>query len=124
MDDQYRKWVNLSYLAAAFLFYYIVFSFSVKVSTSLNLETHIRNADLVFRLFSIASGSGLFIYLYRHEAVNQFMGEVILELARVTWPTQKETVSATVIVMIMVLISGVILGILDYVWAALLQQVL
>lgn len=124
MENQYRKWVNLSYLAAAFLFYYIVFSFSVKVSATWNLETQIRNADLVFRLFSMACGGGLFIYLYRHELANKFMNEVIVELARVTWPTQKETVSATIIVIIMVIISGMILGALDYLWTALLQLVL
>ncbi|OGD43298.1 preprotein translocase subunit SecE [Candidatus Azambacteria bacterium RIFOXYD1_FULL_42_11] len=66
----------------------------------------------------------MFLALLRNQKANKFMNEVMVELSRVTWPTQKETSSATFIVIIMVLISGLILGLLDYVWTKLLQLVL
>lgn len=124
MDSQHRKWVNLSYLVAAALLYYIVFSFSMKFAAVYDLETRVRNMELILRLVSIVFGTALFVSLYRHEIVNRFMGEVMLELSRVTWPTQKETSHATFIVIIMVMISGMILGVLDYIWTALLQWIL
>ncbi|OFZ19284.1 MAG: preprotein translocase subunit SecE [Bdellovibrionales bacterium GWB1_55_8] len=52
------------------------------------------------------------------------MNEVMVELSRVSWPTQKETTSATMIVLVMVIISGVLLGFLDYLWTVLLKWVL
>ncbi|OFZ55570.1 MAG: preprotein translocase subunit SecE [Bdellovibrionales bacterium RIFOXYC1_FULL_54_43] len=51
------------------------------------------------------------------------MNEVMMELSRVSWPTQKETSSATMVVVIMVMISGMVLGFLDYLWTVLLKWV-
>ena len=58
------------------------------------------------------------IGMYRNEKVNRFSKEVAFELEHVTWPSREETWSNTVIVMIVSAISAVILGIFDYVWAA------
>lgn len=124
MESQYQKWVNLSYLAAAALLGYIVFAMSAKLIGVYDLEARVRNVELIVRGISIVLGAGLFIGLYRNEKANQFMNEVMVELSRVTWPTQKETTNATMIVIVMVVISGFILGLLDYLWIALLKWVL
>ena len=124
MESQHQKWVNLSYLAVAALFGYIVFFFGLRIAGTWDLEARVRNIDLIIRVLSIVFGALLFLVLYKNEKSNQFMNEVVVELSRVTWPTQKETSSATFIVIIMVLISGVVLGFLDYVWIALLKWIL
>ena len=124
MESQHQKWVNLSYLAAAFLFGYVVFSMAGKVVGVYDLETRVRNIDLILRGISIVAGGLLFLGLYKHKQANQFMNEVMLELSRVAWPTQKDTSSATAIVVLMVVVSGVVLGFLDYCWIQLLKWVL
>ena len=121
MESQYQKWVNISYLALAALLGFVVFSLSMKIAGTYDLEARVRNIELVVRLLSIVVGALLFFILYKNERANQFSNEVVTELSRVTWPTQKETSSATFIVLIMVLISGMVLGLLDYVWTKLLQ---
>ncbi|MBI5139198.1 preprotein translocase subunit SecE, partial [Candidatus Nomurabacteria bacterium] len=118
MENQSQKWVNLCYAAAAFLLGFIVSSFCMKLAGVYDLETKIRNIEIIIRIVSIISGVVLFVVLYRNVEVNQFMNEVVTELSRVTWPTQKETSSATVVVIIMVIISGLLLGLLDYTWTA------
>jgi preprotein translocase subunit SecE len=123
MEKQYQKWVNLSYVAAAILVGYIVYVATQKVTALYDVEVRIRNIDLFIRLLSLVAGGIVFFVLSRHKEVNKFMNEVVVELSRVTWPTQKETSSATFIVIIMVLISGVVLGFLDYVWTKVLQLV-
>jgi preprotein translocase subunit SecE len=124
MESQYQKWVNLSYLMLAVLFGYIVFSAAGKIVGAYDLETRVRNIELILRGASFIAGAILFLILYRHDQVNQFMNEVMAELARVTWPTQKDTTSATFIVIVMVVISGIVLGLLDYCWVQLLKWVL
>ena len=124
MESQHQKWVNLCYLAAAAVVGYVVFTFSSGLVGAYDLESRVRSIDLVVRLLSIVVGAILFFVLYKNDNSNQFMNEVVVELTRVTWPTQKETSSATMIVMIMVLISGMILGLLDYVWTRVIQWVL
>jgi preprotein translocase SecE subunit len=124
MESQYQKWVNLSYLAVAILLGYVIFDLGAKFIGVYDLESRVHNVELLLRGVSVLAGAILFGVLYMHEQANQFMNEVMVELSRVTWPTQKETMSATVVVMIMVIISGVVLGILDYLWTTILHWVL
>jgi len=46
--------------------------------------------------------------------VKQFVSEVISELKKVTWPNRKETLGATGVVLILVIIISVYLGLVDY----------
>lgn len=124
MESQYQKWVNLSYLALAALVAYVIFALGVKLAGSYDLEARIRNIDLILQGISIGIGAVLFFVLFRSEQANQFMNEVMVELSRVTWPTQKETTSATFVVIVMVVVSGMILGFLDYFWTSLLKWIL
>jgi len=49
--------------------------------------------------------------------------EVALELRRVTWPSLRETRAATVAVIVASAIAAVILGLFDFVWSWLSQQI-
>jgi preprotein translocase SecE subunit len=124
MESQFQKWVNLSYFAVAFLLGYVIFSLSTHVIGAYDLEAKFHNVELVMRIVSVVAGAILFAVLYRHDEANQFMNEVMVELSRVTWPTQKETSSGTVVVIVMVIISGFLLGFFDYFWTTLLKWVL
>ncbi len=124
MESQHQKWVNLSYLVLAGLVGYVVFSVFGKFVGAYDLEARMRNVDLVLRVFSVVMAGLAFVVLYRNQKANQFMNEVVVELSRVTWPTQKDTTSATLVVIVMVIISGMILGLLDYCWIQLLKSVL
>jgi len=124
MENQHQKWVNLSYLAVAILFGYLVFSSTGKLVGAYDLETRVRNIDLFLRIGSVLAGALVFIGLYRNEKANQFMNEVVAELSKVGWPTQKETSSATLIVIVMVVVSGMVLGLLDYFWVQILKWIL
>src|SRR4051794_25045386 len=112
--SQYQKWVNLSYLALAGLVIYITFTAGQYAVGAYDLEARVRNVELVLRGVSIVLGGIVFLVLYRNEQANQFMNEVATELARVTWPTHKETSNGTIIVIVMVIVSGLVLGLFDY----------
>jgi preprotein translocase subunit SecE len=124
METQNQKWVFASYLLLAFLVYFVVFAGGTYLAGMFDLETKVRNIELIVRIGAIVLGGALFLGLVKNERSNTFMSEVVLELSRVTWPTQKETVSATFIVIVMVLISGVVLWFFDSLWTTLLQYIL
>ena len=63
----------------------------------------------------VALGTG--IYFYRNERVHGLANEVSAELKKVSWPTAKEVRAATLVVIIMAIISAVILGLFDFVWS-------
>jgi len=102
----------------------LVFSFGQKFAGVYDLEARFRHVEVALQGGAILLGVVLFAFLYRSDAVNQFMAEVVVELSRVTWPTQRETRAATILVVIMVLLSGVFLGLLDYFWTVLLKWII
>jgi len=124
MENQHQKWVTLSYLAIAALLAFVALQLGQKLVGAYDLEARVRNAELMIRGFSVFAGLLLFVALYRSEQATQFMTEVVVELSRVTWPTQKETSADTILVIVMVVISGLFLGFLDYLWTVILKWVI
>jgi preprotein translocase subunit SecE len=55
--------------------------------------------------------------------VKQFLREVRAELKKITWPGRKETIASTVVVIVIVLISGVYLGIVDAILSRLIRYI-
>lgn len=61
------------------------------------------------------------IALYRHERTNALVNEVTAELKKVSWPTKKEVRAATIVVIVMTIISAIILGFFDFMWSNVTQ---
>ncbi len=60
---------------------------------------------------------------YRSERVYTLANEVSGELKKVTWPSAKEVRTATMVVIIMAIISALILGFFDLIWSNLTELV-
>jgi preprotein translocase subunit SecE len=63
------------------------------------------------------------VALYRNDRVYTLANEVSGELKKVTWPTAKEVRAATLVVVVMAIISSIILGVFDLVWSNLTELV-
>ena len=77
---------------------------------------------------TLSIGSGIVavvgaIILYRNDRVYTLANEVAGELKKVTWPTAKEVRSATIVVIVMAIISAIILGLFDLVFSKLTDLV-
>jgi len=58
------------------------------------------------------------------QKIIQFVKEAKVELKKVTWPTPKQTLASTAVVIIIVFIVAIYLGIVDFVLAKLVKFVL
>ena len=58
------------------------------------------------------------------EKVTMFFESVKTELNKVTWPTRKETVATTAVVVVIVLLISLYLGTCDIILAKLLRLIL
>ena len=58
------------------------------------------------------------------EKIIQFLKDAKVELKKVTWPTPKQTLASTAVVIIIVFIVSIYLGIVDFVLAKLVKFVL
>ncbi|MBN1930249.1 MAG: preprotein translocase subunit SecE [Desulfobacterales bacterium] len=54
----------------------------------------------------------------------QFLREVQVELKKVTWPSRKQTIGSTVVVIILVMIISLFLGAVDISLSSLIRLVL
>jgi len=58
------------------------------------------------------------------EKIKLFFQEVSTELKKVSWPTRQQTVSATVVVIILTVIVSFFLGIVDVILARLVGTIM
>ena len=59
----------------------------------------------------------------QRSSIYYLANEVASELKKVTWPTAKEVRTATLVVIVMAIISAIILGLFDFVWSNLTELV-
>jgi preprotein translocase subunit SecE len=114
-----NKPVHLIYLCGAVLLFYLL-QWSIDwiwgYFGSVPGESKISVASAI-----VASVAG--IILYRNDRIYHLANEVSSELKKVTWPTAKEVRAATMVVIVMAIVSAVILGIFDFVWSNLTMVV-
>lgn len=58
------------------------------------------------------------------ESAKQFLREVRTELKKVTWPSRKDTLSGTVVVLVAVFVISLFLGVVDSLLSALIKGLL
>ena len=113
MGDNTKKIVNVCFVAAGFLAFLVV---------NIILKTLIQTIGIGIRgnaLFWIEHGvpvvAGVltFGFLQFNPKAAAWAEEVVVEISKVVWPTRQQTVGMTIVVCVMVIISGVILGLLD-----------
>lgn len=124
MDSQRQKIVSLGFVVTAGIVAYIIFSVMLQVVSIYDVEARVKNIDLIVQGSSLLVGAIVFLILQKNDRINQYMHEVVAELSRVTWPTSVDTYRATIVVIIMVLVSGVVLGGLDSLWSWLLNMII
>ncbi|MDO8644709.1 MAG: preprotein translocase subunit SecE [bacterium] len=119
-----QKWVNLGLLIAGgifFIFFQKLIGFGWE-TTRLPMPQEWPVPPEALISFGITVAIVLFVR--RHQQANEFLNEVAGELGKVVWPTQKETVMSTGVVVVMVAISSLILFIFDFLWGTISRGIL
>ena len=124
MENKQQKWVNLSFVAASLLFAYVLYVLATKFSIVFDVEGRIRSLDKILMASTVVVGLGVFFGLSKSTRANSFIGETVSEVAKVTWPSQDETLKSTVAVLIAVTIAGLLLWAVDNLWIYLIGLVL
>ncbi len=63
------------------------------------------------------------VITYRNQNIYGFINEVAVECNKVTWPGWKDVRAATIVVIIMTIISASILGFFDLIWSKVTQLI-
>ena len=118
-DNAPNKPVHLMYLIGAVVMFYL-FQWSIDwawgyFSTS--------PSDFTISMIAAVATTVIGISLYKNDRIFNLANEVATELKKVTWPTAKEVRAATLVVIIMAVVSALILGLFDLVWSNLTELI-
>ncbi len=111
-----RKWVHFLFASLGIGLFYLL----LKVEGFL-WETLKLAGPKTFILYPVAFVLALLItfVLWKSKKVFSFVSECVDELQKVSWPTWKETMSATLVVICAVIVVSIVLGVFDTLWAYL-----
>lgn len=56
--------------------------------------------------------------------LTQYVSETVREIKKVSWPTQKQTIEMTVLVLAVSIIIGTYIGVVDFIFQSLLGYIL
>jgi preprotein translocase subunit SecE len=78
-----------------------------------------RQDELQSSYAGIGIAAAATLYAWRRKDWFQFCTEVVTEISQVSWPTRAETRAATIVVIVMTLISSTILWGMDRLWSTI-----
>ncbi len=73
---------------------------------------------------SIGGGVICFAILQFHPRIHGWLKDVVVEIDKVVWPTRKDTLSMTAVVCVVLVLSGVVLGLFDLGAGTLVRYIL
>ena len=114
-----RKWTYLMFAAGGLVLAYLL----LKVGDWAWSYYGTKPNEWLIDVVAFAIAGGVAYAAVRNERVFELASEVTAELKKVTWPTRKETMSATIVVIITVIVASLFLGVFDAVWSYLTRYI-
>jgi preprotein translocase SecE subunit len=107
--------VNFAFVCLGFLAYFVVMVIFEMLAETFGPVARVRNIEAVRHGVPVVAGLLTFLALFLNKKVEVFADECVIELRRVVWPSQRDTTMMTIVCCVMVLLSGVALGLFDFV---------
>ena len=112
-----REYLRNSLAAAAVILWYLLYTaFDVGIiffRIELVLGADAMVGTLAPAVLAAVIAISVFVFARKNEKIDKYGTEVVIEMRKVTWPTQKEVNGATIVVSIMTIIVSMILFMMD-----------
>ena len=109
------KIVTISFVVFSFLAGFVVKILFETLAVSVGFFAGFYGQDIFRHGIPFLSGLGLFVYFQIKKDVRTLADEVVTEVKKVVWPTKKELYAMSFVVCMILVLSGVVLGIFDLV---------
>ena len=124
MDKSISKILTLSFALAGALVGVTISLLMRAFAGAFGVVARLTDADIVRHGLPVAIGFAVFALLQFNPKVRAWGEEVVVEVKKVVWPSRKDTVAMTIVVLIMVAISSVIITGFDGVSAAVMKWIM
>lgn len=113
IKEENVKIITLSFIAAGFLTAFVVRILFEFLAVYSGMVAMAYGQEWVRHGLPILSGLGVFLFLQMREKTRVWAHEVVVEVRKVVWPSRQATLGMTVLVCIILMISGFVLGVFD-----------
>lgn len=124
MDKTNSKILTLSFALAGALSGLTLHLLIKSFSAAFGIVARVADSDTVRHGLPIVFGLVVFALLQFNPKVLTWGDEVVAEIRKIVWPSRKDTVAMTIVVVVMVLISSVIVTSFDFVSGYVINNVL
>jgi len=124
MDQTNKKVITVSFVIAAVLLAYCTGTVLQLLEASVSAFARLADNDIFTHGLPVAVGLGSFLYLQFNSKTVAWAEEVVTEIRKMVWTPLKDISAITVAVCIMVIISGVLLGLLDFLSSKVLNYLI
>jgi len=120
-----QKYVNALFIGAAAVVWLVASHYTEVVVGYFQLGRSIGGAvDFIIHGVPLLLAGLTFLLLRKNTTTANFSTDAIAELIRVHWPSQRDVILGTVVVIITVIMAGVILGVLDLGLTGLIRTII
>lgn len=124
MDNSTSKILTLSFAIIGAIMGLTTHLLIKAFSGAFGVVARLTDADIVRHGLPVAVGFIIFAVLQFNPKILTWGEEVVVEVKKVVWPTRKDTVAMTIVVLVMVAISSVIITGFDGVSAAVMKWIM
>ena len=123
MEDNKRA-ITVSVVAVSLLVGFTIHLLLQFLAQGFTIAARIESNEIFSNGVPVLVGAALFAFLQFNKTTYNFMDGVVNELNKVVWPSRKDTGLMTVVVVITLIISGVVVGIYDSIWAYVISAII
>ena len=107
------KIVTVSFIIFSFLIAFIARVIFETLSVAFGFFANFYSMDIFRHGAPILAGAGSFLFFQLNKSYQKLADEVVTEVRKVVWVGKKELYSMTILVSVILIVSGVVLGIFD-----------
>lgn len=105
--------VNFAFVVAGFLGYFVTAIVFELLADTFGPVARLRNIEMAKHGIPVAMGLVVFLSMMLNKKVHVFADECVVELRKVVWPSQRDTMAMTIVCCVMVVVAGLGLGAFD-----------
>lgn len=106
--------VNFAFVVAGFLAYYVVMVVFEVLADTFGPVARLRDVSVVHHGLPVLAGLITFLALFLNRKVHLFADECVVEVRKVVWPSQRDTLAMTAVCCAMVIVAGIGFGLFDF----------
>lgn len=124
MEKQNKKIVSVCFVIVGFCLALVVDVMMDSLAASFGAVARFRSLALVSHGLPVLVGIVAFLSLQLNKKVLLWADEVVMEVRKVVWPSRRDTTAMTVVTCVMLITSGILLGVFDFFSRHLIKMIL